>query len=75
MDDVKTYIQEIVDLIRGQFVDGNASSARGLINDCVTVARNRHYVGIIDKAPYGECRWELILLLYWLTDVTGGRLS
>lgn len=67
IDDVKTYIQEIIDLIRCKFVDGSASSARGLINDCVIVARNRHYVGMIDKAPYGECTCGLLLEHWFFT--------
>ena len=55
IEDLKTHIDEIMFFVQHQFVEGTATTAKNLIGDCVTVAQNRHYISMLDKASYCEC--------------------
>ncbi|XP_011406684.1 PREDICTED: uncharacterized protein LOC100634258 [Amphimedon queenslandica] len=54
IDEVRLYVDEIISSITLSFVEGNATSAKTLITDCAVVAQNRHFIGILDKAPYSQ---------------------
>ena len=48
------YIDEILEYIKEQFVNGKVSTAKKLVYDCVIVTQNRHCITILDKAAYGK---------------------
>ena len=64
------YVNEILQYIRDQFVEGKVSTAKNLVCDCVTVTQNRHCITMMDRATYCEYVFMcLVINLYALCTV------